>query len=66
MNSMKRDTEKATVHLFSANKIGLYDDPSFTSKTLPSIDALERTYPGFTAGLQKGDIIENIDQEDYR
>jgi hypothetical protein len=56
-------TNKATVHLFSARKIGYNarccDGP-------PSIESIESTYPGFTAMMKRGDIIENVDEPDYR
>lgn len=54
---------KATIHLFSARKIE-YDTEE--SDGPPSIESLEKTYPGFTALMKRGDIIENIDESDYR
>jgi hypothetical protein len=54
---------KATVHLFSARKIG-YDVQRYNE--LFSIESIERTYPGFTAMMKRGDIIENVDESDYR
>jgi len=54
---------KATVHLFSAHKIGYNTEEADRP---PSIEDIERAYPGFTVGLKRGDILENVDEGDYR
>jgi len=60
--------DKATIHLISGRKIfgEEYDEnEDLHYKPIP-IDLIEKTYPGITKTMKRGDIIENIDESGYR
>ncbi len=51
----------ATLHLFRGS-----DLKDYNSDQVPLKDQLNNAYPGFTAKLKRGDILENVEYSGYR